>query len=139
MNDLIFKITQQIFQNSPNLWKISKGIQNSKKQEPTFFDTLVILRYTLYIECVLQVSPRPVRGRLGGSSSCQQPRVPPQLRHPGAVQQLQQGGTVLYCTVLYCSRADIAGVIARFYMDFRICGYEDSLREMQMLLTGNDQ
>ena len=38
-----------------------------------------------------------------------------------------------------CSRGDIAGVIARFYMDFRICGYEDSLREMQMLLTRNDQ
>ena len=100
MNDLIML---QIFQNSPNLWKISKGRQNSKKQEPTFFDTLVILWYTLYIEYVLQVPPRPVRGGLGGSSSRQQPRVPPQLQHQGAVQQLQQGGHCRYCTVLYCT------------------------------------
>ena len=36
------------------------------------------------------------------------------------------------------SSEDVRGIVERYYMDFRICGYEDSLREMQMLLTGNE-
>ena len=32
------------------------------------------------------------------------------------------------------SREDIIGIINRFYMDFRICGYDATIRQLEQLL-----
>ena len=32
------------------------------------------------------------------------------------------------------SREDIIGIINRFYMDFRICGYDETIRQLEQLL-----
>ena len=32
------------------------------------------------------------------------------------------------------SREDIIGIISRFYMDFRICGYDETIRQLEQLL-----
>ena len=32
------------------------------------------------------------------------------------------------------TKEDIQGIIDRFYLDFRICGYEDTLKDLQRLL-----
>ena len=32
------------------------------------------------------------------------------------------------------SREDIIGIINRFYMDFRVCGYDETIRQLEQLL-----